>query len=245
MKLRFIVFLVLVSLIGGCASVPRSSVTLSNSIADDVASMQEAHKAFVKYYYDGLEQQANNLIDNLYRPSLLRQVIEQDVANFKGSDSKKKENSLLKAIQEAFIINQNLSPSELAEAQSNMMLGLKIFYTKIDKKVEFERKQLLDPLRQERMALLGKVDANYINIIKKSAAVTALLNSVINVHETQQELFSMAGVKVNVREEVGNKLTNLADKVEEIQGKVDHKTAKVEDIEKVINEFKNKFTKIN
>lgn len=245
MKLRFIVFLVLVSLIGGCASVPRSSVTLSNSIADDVASMQEAHKAFVKYYYDGLEQQANNLIDNLYRPSLLRQVIEQDVANFKGSDSKKKENSLLNAIQEAFIINQNLSPSELAEAQSNMMLGLKIFYTKIDKKVEFERKQLLDPLRQERMALLGKVDANYINIIKKSAAVTALLNSVINVHETQQELFSMAGVKVNVREEIGNKLTNLADTVEEIQGKVDNKTAKIEDIEKVINEFKNKFTKIN
>jgi len=76
MILRFFAFTVLISLIGGCAKVPQSSVTLSNSIADDVVSMQKAHKEFINYYYDSLERQANNLIDNKYRPSLIRQVIE-------------------------------------------------------------------------------------------------------------------------------------------------------------------------
>jgi len=234
--LRFSLFIILVSLLGGCAQVPQSSVILSNSIADDLVSMQKAHKKFINYYYDGLESQANVLIDNKYRPSLIRQVIELDVANFKDPD--KKNQSLFNAIQEAFIENQNLSQSELAIVQSNAMAGMKIFYPKIDKKVELERKKLLDPLREQRQELLGNIDANYADIIKKNATVTALLNSVIEVHETQQQLFQMAGVEENVRDKVGNELTNLADKIEEIQGKVDDRTSQVKDVENAINEFK-------
>ena len=236
MIFRFLLFIVFSSLIVSCAQVPQSSVTLSNSIADDVVSMQEAHKDFINYYYDNLEQQANNLIDSKYRPSLIRQVIEQDVAKFKDPD--KKNESLFNAIQEAFVGNQNLSKSDLEIAQSNAMAGMKIFYTKIDKKVELERKKLLDPLRQQRQELLGKVDANYMNIIKKNAAITALLNSIIKVHETQQQLFSTAGIEQNVREEVGNKLANLTGEVEEIQSKVNDRTSQVEDIENAINEFR-------
>ena len=236
MVFRFFVFTALVFLLGGCAQVPQSSVTLSNSIADDMVSMQKAHKEFINYYYDSLEQQANSLIDNKYRPSLIRLVIEQDVAIFRVPEKKNK--SLFNAIQEAFVDNDNLSQSDLATAQSNAMAGMKIFYTKIDKKVETERKKLLDPLRQQRQKLLANIDANYANIIKKNAAITALLNSVVDVHETQQQLFSMAGVEENVREEVGNKLSNLADKIEEIQDKVDDRTAQVEDVENAINKFK-------
>lgn len=236
MKLRFLVFMVLLSIIGGCAQVPQSSVTLSNSIANDVASMQKAHKEFINYYYDSLEQKANDLIDNIYRPSLIRQVIEQDAAKFR--DPEKRDQSLFNAIQVAFVDNQNLNQSELAIAQKNAMAGMKIFYTKLDKKVEFERKQLLDPLKQQRQKLIGNVDANYTNIIKKNAVITALLNSVIEVHETQQQLFSMAGVKENVREKVGDELANLSDEVEGIQDKVDNSAAQVQEVEKAINEFK-------
>jgi hypothetical protein len=233
--------MVLVYLSGGCAQVPQSSVTLSNSIADDVVSMQKVHKEFINYYYDSLEKQANDLIDNKYRPSLIRQVIEQDVAKFRAPD--KKNESLFNAIQEAFVDNHNLSQHDLAIAQSNAMAGMKIFYTKIDKKVELERKKLLDPLRQQRQELLGNIDANYTNIIKKNAVITALLNSIVDVHETQQELFLTAGVEVNVREEVGNKITALADKVEEIQNRVDKRTTQVQDLENAINEFKEIITR--
>ena len=118
------------------------------------------------------------------------------------------------------------------------MAGMKIFYTKIDKKVESERKKLLNPLRQQRQELLSELDSNYANIIKKNAAITALLNSVIDVHETQQQLFQMVGVEENMRQRVGNELANLADKVVELQSKVDERTAQVEDVENAINEFR-------
>jgi hypothetical protein len=203
--------------------------------------MQKAHKQFVDYYYNNLEQKANELIDKMYRPSLIRQVIEQDVAKFKTPG--KKHQSLFNAIQEAFVNNRNLSPAELELAQSNAMAGMKIFFTKIDKKVEIERKKLLDPLKQQRQTLLGKIDANYINIIKKNAAITALLNSVVKVHDTQQQLFSMAGVDENLREETGNALANLSDEVEEILGKVDDRTAQVKDVESAINKFKGLINK--
>lgn len=235
MVFRFFIFVGYIFIIGGCAQVPQSSIILSNSIGDDMASMQQSHKEFVNYYYDGLEQKANSLIDDKYRPSLIRQIIEQDVSIFK--DPRKKNRSLFNAIQESFVDNSSLSENDLETAQSNAMAGMKIFYTKIDKKVETERKKLLAPLKQQRQDLLSNIDANYINIIKKNAAITALLNSVVKVHETQQQLFSMAGVKGNSREEVGNKLSGLVDKIEEIQGKVDDKTAQVEDIESAINEF--------
>lgn len=237
---RIFLLAVLILLLVGCAQMPQSSVILSNSIADDMVSMQKAHKKFINYYYDSLELQANNLIDNKYRPSLIRQVIEQDIEIFKVPE--KKYQSLLNAIQEAFIDNGNMRQGELESAQSNAMAGMKIFYTKIDKKVESERKNILDPLKQQRQKLIANVDANYSNIIKKNSAITALLNSVVEVHETQQKLFSMAGVEKNVRDETAKKLSNLVDKISEIQGKVDDRTSQVEDVEDAINKFKEIIT---
>lgn len=241
MELRFHVVLAFAFLVGGCAQLPQSSVALSNSITDDVATMQRAHKDFINYYYDGLEQRANGLIDDKYRPDLIRQVIEQDVATLKNPN--KKEQSLFNAIQEAFVNNQKLSQGDLTLAQSNAMAGMKIFYVKIDKKVESQREELLRPLKHQRQELLANVDSNYTNIIKKNASVTALLSSVIKVHETQQQLFTMAGVKDDVRKRLGDELANLSNKVEEIQAKVNGGTAQVEDIEKAINEFRKSFEK--
>lgn len=233
---RVFLCITLIFLIGGCAQVPQSSVTLSNSIGDDMVSMQKAHKDFINYYYDSLEQQANDLIDNKYRPSLIRKVIDQDVDRFRTQESKHQ--SLFNAIQEAFIDNENMSSSELEIAQSNALAGMKILYTKIDKKVEDERKQILDVLKEQRQSLLARVDENYINIMKKNAAITSLLSSVIDVHETQQQLFSMAGVKENVNEVVGDKLARLSDEIEVIQGEVDDRAAQVDDVEKAIDKFK-------
>lgn len=241
MSFRFIILIIFPLFISGCAKVPSSSVTLSNSIAEDVVSMQTAHKEFVNNYYNSLEQQANSLIDNKYRPSLIRQIIEKDVENFKVQD--RKHLSLFNAIQEAFINNENMSPTDLVLAQSNAMLGMDIFYSKIDKKVEKERNILLSPLRLQRKKLLGNLNTNYSNIIKKNAAISALLNSVIKVHETEQQLFAMVGVKSNVREEIGIKLSDLAQTIEKIQSEVKSKTEQAEKIENAINEFKELINK--
>lgn len=233
-RLFFVGALVLLG--AACAQVPQSSVRLSHSITDDVVAMQAAHKTFINYYYDSLEVQANNLIDNKYRPSLIRQVIEQDVDKFKMPD--KKYQSLFNAIQMSFIDNTNMSQSDLEQAQANAMAGMKVFYTKIDNMVESERKKLLDPLKSQRQKLMADVDANYSNIVKKNAAITALLSTVVDVQETQQQLYVMAGAKGDLREQAGDELSKLTGKIDEIQKRVDGKTSRVEDVEAAINHFK-------
>ena len=237
MTFRLFVFIALIFLIGGCAQVPPSSVTLSSSVADDVMSMQSAHKEFVNYYYDSIEKQANTIIDEQYRPELIRKLIDKDVARFK--DSGEKHKSLIYAIQKAFVNTENLGENGLTKTQALAMGKIKIFYTNIDKDVELERKKLLDPLRQQRQKFLTKVDANYTNIIKKNAAITALLHSVVKVHETQQQLFSIAGGEINFRREIGNKISNLADKIEKTQGKSEDASTKIEEIKNAFNDFKN------
>ena len=238
MIFRLLFSIVLASLFTSCAQVPPSSVTLSHSIADDVASMQNAHRDFVNYYFDNLEQQANKFIDDFYRPRLIQQVIEQDVAKFK--DPAKKQQSLFNAIQEAFVSNKGLSAAELQTSQSNAMAGMQIFYSTIDRKVQQERGKLISPLRQQRQELLSDLEKNYTNIIKKNAAITALLSSVVDVHETQQEILSIAGIDKNLREEAATRLAGLSDKLADMQAKVEDGSAKVGDIEEAINKFKQK-----
>ena len=88
MSFRTITLLLLATLAAACAQVPQSSITLSNSIGEDVVSMQKAHKDFVNFYFDALEQQANELNDNKYRPSLFRQIIELDMKKFKDTNNR-------------------------------------------------------------------------------------------------------------------------------------------------------------
>ena len=200
--------------------------------------MQKANKAFVNYYFDSLEKQANDLIDNEYRPSLIRQLIEMDVARFK--DPAQKDQSLFNAIQVAFIDNHGMSPAQLAQAQSDAMAGMKVFYTRIDAKVEAERRQLLAPLRQQRQQLLAELDANYMNIIRKNATVTALLSSVVKVHQTQQQLLAAAGANPDLRTTIGDKLASLSNQIDKIQAQVNGKTTQVTEVENAINAFRKR-----
>ena len=227
---RFTCIFVAAILLIGCAQVPQSSVTLSNSIAEDIVSMQAAHKQFVNYYYDSLEAQANELIDSRYRPNLLRRVIEQDVAA-------EREKSLFNAIQVAFVDNEGIAERELAEIQADALEGMKLLYTKIDRKVEMEREKLLEPLRSERSSLLQRIDKNYLNMIKKNSAVTALLNSVIRIHETQQRLFEMVGVEQDVRANAAALIKSFADVVDSAQEGGEDAASLVVGMERAIEDF--------
>jgi hypothetical protein len=223
-------------LINGCAQLPQSSLTLSNSIAEDLPSMQAAHNSFVDFYFNELEATANEFIDTKYRPGLIQSVIKQDLAFFK--DASRRDESLFNAIQQAFVDGEHLTQIQLAEAQANALLGMQFFYTDIDTQVALKRQSLLTPLRQQRQELLSLLSNNYANILKKNATITALLSSVVEVHETQQELLGMAGVDINVREVVGTKLTTLSAQLKDFRGLVDDKNTSVEDLEKNIERFK-------
>lgn len=220
-----------VSCLASCAQLPPSSVTLSNSIGTDIAAMESAHKDLVNYYFDSQKQRVNDFIDNTYRPNLLKRVIEQDVERFK--NPAQKNTSLFNAIQKAFI------PSELEKAQANALAGMKIFYTKIDEQVETKRSGMITPLNTQQQQLLSSLNANYANITNKNSVITALLSSIVDVQETQQELLRDAGVDKDLRSAVGASLSKLGDEVTKLQSQVDSGSAKVEDIEQSIDNFKD------
>lgn len=219
----------------GCAQVPPSSVTLSNSIAEDVTAMQKAHKDFVNYYFDDVERKATHLLNN-YRQALIEEVLKQDAATYQ--NPKTRENSLFNAVQEAYILSDKISPEERKQRQENALSGVHILYSSIDKSVERKRLQLFAELKHDREQFLTDLDAHYQNVLRKNEAITSLLSSVVKVHGSQQEVAAMVGIEKNLREELGNKLAKLSDKAREIHAEVNEKSEKLEDIEKAFSKLK-------
>lgn len=234
-KLRLGMASLVILLAAGCAQVPPSSVSLSSSIGEDVTAMQQAHKAFVNFYYDNMQKQADSLIAN-YREGLIREITRQDAAVY--ANPRTRQDSLFNAVQQAFVNNRRLSEEERQQQQENALLGMVFFYDKIDKQVEKKKKQLLIPLQAQREQFLTELDGHYATILRKNSAITELLSSVVKVHGSQQQLAEMAGAKDNLRQELGEKLAKLSSKASQLQAEVDDKATKVEDVEKAIAKFK-------
>jgi hypothetical protein len=225
-------------IISGCAQLPASTVQLSNSMSNDITDMRSAHVEFVNMYMDSLENQVNQFIDNKYKPEYLSSMMDKQYKSFLSKDTSERESSLAYGLMLAFSgkTDENQpdggpknikQQAELNQLQANVLEVMNVFMANIESHVESKRDELLDPLNNQRAILLSSINNNYNNIIKKNSVITALISSISDVHDTQQELLEMLGVKQNVRVEAGTKLAKLSDKVKGLDTKVKNAEGKV------------------
>ena len=85
---------------------------------------------------------------------------------------------------------------------------------------------------------MSDINANYNNLTTKNSTITALLSSISETQDTQQEILKAVGVNENLRADVGTKLTDLSAKVNQLQSQVNSGSDKVSDIEGAIDNFR-------
>lgn len=243
-------------LLGACAQLPPSTVTLSNSVSNDLSNIRAAHLNFVNFYFDELEAAVNQFIDQQYKPAYIKERFAQQFKRSQSDDPKEQANSLFTGIRQAFSGDLELDDPnclkgsdcyerELAVTQKDVLDATNKFFTSINNRIEGERQALLAPLIAQREQLVSNLEQQYANVLGKNAVVTSMLASIVEVHETQKELLSMLGVQEDLRADVGAKLTALSKAVADGARKIDDVDQNFDKLEGGVNTFKQALQNIN
>lgn len=167
----------------GCATVPPESVILSDNIGKDIVALQSAHTQLIRQYFGSMRTNANNFVDTVYRPNIVRHTIEDlDLINMliaasQGSDP------------------DRLDPLDIMEIYTEEALN----------QISVFRTDLLKPINQQEERLLAETNQIYSAILNANSAITAHLDSVVKVHGSQSKLLGDIGLPPNLREEIAKR----------------------------------------
>lgn len=191
-----------------CSSVPKETIELNSTIGRDIGAIRSAHLETVRLYYNRIEDEINEFIDEVYLPYTVDNLT-REFGN------------------EIFEID-----STTGEPGLNYELT-KILIEEISKEVESYRRSKLKPVRAQRDSVLSLLDSAYQKIIYANSIVTGYLGSIVKVKDLQNELIAMAGLG-NLGVEAGKQISALSEKISELKKKLE---AKDENVENIIKEF--------
>jgi hypothetical protein len=79
MKFKNLIVISIALIMTGCAQVPKQAVELSATVGRDLVEMKHSHTALVKLYYDGLINDVNQFIDDVYLPYQIQKTLSDDM----------------------------------------------------------------------------------------------------------------------------------------------------------------------
>lgn len=203
---KFLSVLIVLGALTACAQVPQEAVELSTTVGRDLEEVHRAHKALAESFFDRMEQDADQFIDDTYAPMLISGFVkdfklEQVIVKVVKNDPKK-----LVPILERFISN-------------------------IHKDIEGYRTDIKSGIIADKKNVLKEINNSHKNLQAANAIVTGHLASVRNVHDMQNEL--LAKVKMgDLREKIGTKIAKTSSQVSDLvrKGQKAHR-----DLEKLQN----------
>ncbi|MFT6843781.1 MAG: hypothetical protein ACJASR_002566 [Psychroserpens sp.] len=239
MKIKFIIFVITATLISSCASVPKETVLLSQTLGKDLKILHNSHRNIVQLYYKKIKDNINVFVEEVYTPYNINYRLNKELQDYKNGDYSlyglmlpKPQGSIVKL--DTLRVNKELI---------NYMEDI-LFIVKSD--IEDYRAELLSPIETEERELLNKINQSYENVLLANASITNYLKSIQKLKETQQEVLSMVGLS-GADTTVINSLVTVSEKVNEAvkAGKkinIESDNA-LEEIEKVAKQIKTITTK--
>ena len=219
------IFLMMMS----CVSIPNETITLSKTLGKDLKELKKSHVNTINIYYNGIESKANRFIDEVYEPFIIRYVLEAEFENYENNDE-----SIITYLENAS------QPDAGKEETDKAIKGMVDFQEKATKLIAQKRKEVLQPIQEQKRQLLKTINQSYDNAIAANATLTGYLESVKDVKDAQTEGLSILGVE---REKIDETMLKASDKLDQaiIQGKkIDNTSEKArKKIDKLIDKIKN------
>lgn len=229
MKLKIIASIIVLTILGSCASIPKETVLLSQTLSKDLKELHNSHRNMVQLYHKKIKDNIDVFIDEVYSPYIINDMLKAEMQGYKNGDP-----SLYKAIEDG---GELATSSATEDAMGYMQDFLEIVKLQIEEK----RESLLYPIETEEIKLLNKINQSYENILLANASITNHLKSIRKLKETQREVISMVGLS-GADTKVINSLMTVSEKVNETVKagkKIDIESDKaLEEIEKVTKEIK-------
>lgn len=209
----------------GCAQVPKEAVELSATVGRDIADIKKSHLQLLKIHYDGLINNINVFIDDVYLPYQIQKSLSDDIVL----------EQLLNSLQAA------RQSSEGGLAQKQAFLNIKYFHLVIHQEVEDYRNKRLAPVKRQYKDVLEHLNASYDQIHYANSIVTGHLASVVEVHDAQNEILKDSKFE-DMRVKVGTELAGVSQDFVEL---IEQSKEKEADLDKIITEFEDLTTKLD
>jgi hypothetical protein len=239
MKIKLIIFVITTTLISSCASIPKETVLLSQTLGKDLKILHNSHRNIVQLYYKKIKDNINVFVEEVYTPYNINYRLNKELQDYKNGKYSLYELMLPKP--QGSIVK--LDTLQVNKELINYMEDI-LFIVKSD--IEDYRAELLSPIETEERELLNKINQSYENVLLANAFITNYLKSIRKLKETQQEMLSMVGLS-GADTTVINSLVTISEKVNEAvkAGKkinIESDNA-LEEIEKVTKKIKTITTK--
>jgi len=212
---QLIIFTLSIVFLYGCASIPPESVQLSSTLGNDLQALHKSHRAMITLHYGKLKGQINQFVDDVYAPYAISQSLKIEMDDFNAGNE-----SLPGLIKDASEGND--------DASKEVLLYMQDFLEIANEDIELMRNELLLPVQQQEEKLLLEVDNAYQNAIYANATLTAHLQSIRKVKETQSKAYQLIGLN-----DVHETITDYAVKASEI---VDEATKTAKKVDKTSDE---------
>jgi len=201
MKSGTIVWLIVVSFLTACVSIPKETITLSQTLGSDLEILHNAHRSMVEIHFNKIKDDINAFVDDVYAPYVVHFVLNSELKNYK--DGKP---SLLGSIE-------TVGKVEGKVESQNALKEISDFLDAARRQIETKRNELISPIAKQESEVLSKVNQSYENAIYANSTITGYLQSVRKVRETQQQALSMIGLS-RADTLITNTLVKVSDYVE-------------------------------
>ncbi len=188
-----------------CITVPRQTVTLSETVQEQTASLQTAHEELVSRYYSELRHRVEVFIEERWIPMFLSKAVDDPAVQKQVDDALGTAHLSAAAIVGKIEATGSLSPAEnsvVTSAVNNSVIGGKAqfgtvmirFSGAVLKQIDQKRSALMAPIDEQEQLVLSRLRTAYANLQSEEAAIKAFLNSAANVQQEQDAILQKMGL---------------------------------------------------
>lgn len=188
---RQLLSVLLTFVLAGCATVPPESVLLSSNMGKDLVALQTAHNNLINQYFGSMEANTNTFVDTVYRTFIIRKTLE--------------DSDIVKTLVTA---DKGQHPDGLEPLDI-----MEIFSEEVLAQIESFRAEMLAPIMLQKESVTNDVNQTYFAIINANATITAHLDSVVKVHQSQSKILTDLGLPEGSREKLVEKTVGLSVKL--------------------------------
>jgi len=230
--MKYLIVSFCIFILSSCVSVPKESITLSETLGSDLRVLKQSHLNTINLYYDNLETKINTFIDEVYAPFIIQYVLESEFESFENNQP-----SMITFLNEAS------KPEATQEDTKQAFKEIKDFHNLMSNQILSKRGELLKPIQSQRNEILKAINSSYDNAIYANSTLTAYLQSASSVKNTQKETLKLIGLE-GADEYLNDALLNASDILNDVIEKGKDIDEKSDDAQTKINDLIEKIKAI-
>jgi hypothetical protein len=174
----FIMAILLIILLEGCATVPQETVELSYVMEENIVALKVSYIKLVNTHFDLLEQIRIDYLEKDWLPGYIKIWVDEgrliDIATGKVVWSSE--------------YGDYVQPKKDQEMQG-LLATTTVWSIVAIKQIEEKKKELISPLEDQRKELLFMIEEGFDRLLRGNIAITAHLNSIRKIKESQNKTF--------------------------------------------------------